>query len=325
MTTQLVSGGFGFLGSHLTERLLADGDDVRVVDDLRSSPLPLSQLQMEMGAAYARVEFWQEAIEFYARRGQGGIPVQAIYHLASPVGPAGILPHSGRIVQQIVDSTYAVIRLALMHGCRLIYVSTSEIYNVGGLCSETTPCVVEIARPSARLEYALGKLAGEIAVLNTPGLDAVIVRPFNLTGRRQSSVGGFVTPRFVQQALAGEALTVFGSGNQLRAFTHVSDAVDGLILAAQKGEGGQAYNIGNPANRIRILELAEKVIELTGSASGITFTDGKKVYGPAYAEASDKYPDSAKAIKLLGWTPRYGVDDTIRDVIEYEKGKLHVH
>lgn len=318
----IISGACGFLGSHLMERLLADGKTVYAVDDLRSSPLSIDDLIAEIGSAWSNVVFRQESIEYFALRGQNGVKAETIFHLAAPVGPAGILQHRGQIVRQIVDSTYAAIELSLIHRCRLVYVSTSEIYNVGGLCTEDMDCVVPVSRPSARLEYAIAKMAGEIAVLNTPELDAVVVRPFNLTGPRQSPVGGFVTPIFVQAALSNAPLPVFNNGNQQRAFTHVNDAVQGLLLAGTKGEQGQAYNIGNPANRIHILELAEKVIELTGSSSKITFTDGKKVYGSDYVEASDKYPSADKAIKLLGWQPRYDLDATILDVIAYERSKL---
>jgi UDP-glucose 4-epimerase len=328
--TILISGGAGFLGSHLTERLLEDRFDVRVVDDLRSSVLTREAWQDELGPVWDRLEFYQESIQLHQRRGSGNERLTGIFHLAAPVGPAGILPFAGNIIKEIVDGTYAVIDLALRSKCRLVYVSTSEVYNGGedGLCSETTPCIVPLDKPSARLEYAAGKIAGEIAVMNTPDLDWIVIRPFNISGARQSSKGGFVLPRFVQQALAGQPLTVFGDGSQRRAFTHVADIVDGLVLAMERGKSGQAYNLGNPANRKTIKQLAATVILSTPLANlrePYCFTDGKAVYGPAYAEAADKFPNADKAMTELGWTPTRSIDETVRDVIEYERNKLHEH
>lgn len=331
--TTLVTGGAGFIGGHLIERLLTHNHDVRVVDDLSSSPMPWEALRDELAAAHPgypammyRCQFWQENISFYAMRGQNSERLDGIYHLASPVGPAGILDQAGRIADKIVAHTMAVISLALMHKCRLVYVSTSEIYGggVNGLCREDTPCIVPISNPSARLEYAIGKLAGEIAVLNTPGLDAVIVRPFNVAGPRQSGKGGFVLPRFVEQALSAQPLTVFGDGSQVRAFTHVKDIAEGLVRAMERGKSGQAYNLGNPANRTVISMLASSVMQAAGAdPSNVVYLDGKEVYGPAYAEASDKYPDADKAMKELDWNPQYSLREIVQGVIDYERSKVH--
>jgi UDP-glucose 4-epimerase len=173
---------------------------------------------------------------------------------------------------------------------------------------------------SARLEYAVGKLAAETVLLNlcrAQGLDGLIVRPFNITGPRQSGMGGFVLPRFVGQALAGEDLTVFGDGRQVRAFTHVRDMALGLIHAMRRGAVGEVYNLGNPENRCSILELAEHVREVTGSASGIRFVDPREIYGPLYAEAHDKFPDAAKARRDIDWLSAFGLRDTIDETFRY--------
>ena len=328
--TILISGGLGFVGSHLTERLLQERNDICVVDNLVSSPLMPEAYKVLWGERWTLLDYREMSLQSYEiafdDRALG-----AIYHLASPVGPAGVLPLRGYIIREIVDATYSAIELALRHKCRLVYVSSSEVYGGGveGLCREDMSCVVPIANPSARLEYAIGKLAGEIAVLNTPGLDTVIVRPFNVAGPRQSSKGGFVLPRFVQQALAGEPLTVFGDGSQVRAFTHVADIVDGLILAMQEGKAGEAYNLGNPENKTTILNLAHLVGEamdwpMSSLPATIHFLDGREVYGPDYREANDKWPDATKAITELGWTPKYSIEQTIQDVITYERSRVHV-
>ena len=317
----LVTGGAGFIGGHLVERLLTDGHQVHVVDDLSSNPIPLEQLLHELDHP-ARLGIWTVPIEDFVsdhRRGTG--TYDAIFHLASPVGPAGILPHAGKIVQQVVDDTYRVIALAKQTGARLIDVSTSEVYGggQGGLCREDMRYHIP-AQMTARVEYAVAKLAAEAAILNTPDLDAVIVRPFNVAGPRQSATGGFVLPRFVGQALGGGALTVFGTGGQVRAFTHVTDIADGLVRAWLMGTRRTVYNLGNPANRTTILALAERVIGQVGRGT-ISYTSGQTVYGSAYAEADDKWPDSDKARHELDWQPERDIETTIRDVIAYEQVK----
>lgn len=319
MTKILVTGGFGFLGSHLIEGLLLDSNNyVHVVDNLSTSPLPLEFLLDELGRP-ARLTYSICSVAEYC---QSSVPrYDEIYHLASIVGPAGVIPHMGNIVKSIVDDTYYLMRIALESGARLIDVSTSEIYGGGqeGFCSESLPRIVP-AKTSARLEYAVGKLASETALLNTcqvTNLNALIVRPFNISGPRQSGKGGFVLPRFVAAALRDQALTVFGDGQQIRAFTHVKDIADGIVLVAEKGKRGEAYNLGNPDNRCTINELADAVIRITGSNGNKVYVDPKTIYGPLYEEANDKFPDARKIMTELGWRPQYSRDQTIQQTATY--------
>jgi len=317
----LVTGGFGFIGSHLVERLLEDPDNqVHVVDNLSSSPLPLDRLLSEIRPAQNLSYDIQSVTDYCATEGQFA-SFDEIYHLASVVGPAGVLPHAGRIVQSTVDDTYALIDLALRNDAKLVDVSTSEVYGGGreGLCREDFSKIVP-AESTVRLEYAVAKLAGEIALINTAKvrpLRCSIVRPFNIAGPRQSGRGGFVLPRFIAQALRGQPLTVFGNGSQIRAFTHVADIVQGLVLVMTRGSNGEAYNLGNPENRLSILELANMVTTIAGSTSSIQFVDPRTLYGNLYAEANDKFPDAAKSINELCWQPTYSVATTIQDTMEY--------
>lgn len=316
----LVTGGLGFIGSHLVERLLEDGERVHVVDNLSSAAVAPMRFVRQLPDA---TRFTFDICDLHTWRKD--MPITQIYHLAAPVGPAGVLKHTGRIISQIVRDTYHVAALALEHGAKLVDVSTSEVYGGGqnGLCKEDMPRIIQ-AETSARLEYAIGKLAGETAIINLAqmaALDYVIIRPFNVAGPRQKEDGGFVLPRFVRQALNGEPLTVFGTGKQVRAFTHVRDIVEGLVLAMEKGGG--VYNLGNPRNRITILELAGKVVMQTHSRSEIGFTDGRSVYGPLYAEAVDKYPSADKAMRELGWKPCRSIEQTIADVIADCRPHLH--
>jgi nucleoside-diphosphate-sugar epimerase len=121
-----------------------------------------------------------------------------------------------------------------------------------------------------------------------------------------------VLPRFIQQASANLDITVFGDGSALRAFTHVRDMVGGIQLTMERGRPGEAYNVGNPHNKTSILELAKMVIRILESESRIVFMDGKKVYGPLYEEANNKFPDATKAMTELGWTPEFDIEQTIR-------------
>lgn len=324
MTKILVTGGFGFIGSHLVEILLKDTNcQVHVVDDLSSSPLPLERLLEELKHSEGRLTYDICTVAEYCRR-SADTPVQQIYHLASIVGPAGVIPHIGKIVRSIVDDIYQIMELALRHHARLVDVSTSEVYGGGieGLCSEDMPKIVP-PRPSARLEYAVAKLAGETALINTcqvVNLRACIVRPFNVAGPRQSGKGGFVLPRFVWRAIHGLPLEVFGDGSQIRAFTHVRDIVSGLALAMENGQPGQVYNLGNPANRCSIMELANVVVRVADSSSDICFVDPKKIYGPLYEEANNKFPVSKKAFKELKWHPVRSRDETVADTVAYFSG-----
>lgn len=301
----LVTGGFGFIGYHLVERLLKEWHDVYVIDNLSNNAVNPRYRNFKQGNVEdLNTVFRDEHFD-------------EIYHLASPVGPAGVLAYAGEITRQIVNGTYAVMEKAQACSAKLVFVSTSEIYGGGnqGLCSETMPRTI-IADTSARLEYAVAKLAAETAIINTAtvkDLNAVIIRPFNVAGARQGARGGFVLPRFVRQAIAGEALTVFGTGQQVRAFTHVRDIVEGLLLAMGKGRSGECYNLGNPDNRTTVLGLAEMVVEQLGRGQ-ITFVDPKSIYGPLFAEAADKYPDATKAMTELGWRPVRKLNQIIQSV-----------
>ena len=324
----LVTGGFGFIGSHLVERLLERGECVHVVDNLKSCAVDMDFVnalaQKYSGALsyhydnvayFVKVPLWTGCNKDYI------LPnVTHIYHLASVVGPAGVLQHAGQIAHSIIRDTKLLMDYAQRHGARLIDVSTSEVYGGinEGYCREDSPHIIS-NRPAPRVEYAAGKLAAEVAIRNACAagkLDAVIVRPFNVAGPRQSGRGGFVLPRFVGQALADLPLTVFGDGEQQRAFTHVSDIVDGLLLLAEAGTSGNVYNVGNPANRGTINQLADLVLTETGSTAGTVHVNPQLLYGDSYVEAPDKWPSAAR-IMDLGWWPRYTRGDTVRDVITW--------
>jgi nucleoside-diphosphate-sugar epimerase len=315
MPSYLVTGGLGFVGSHLTSVLLDDPEArVTVVDNLLQQVLPSEEVvgQIIRGRPGALEVLIESVAEFRSTR-----RFDAIFHLASVVGPAAVLKHAGHIIESVVRDTYTMIRLAQEQGARLVYISTSEVYGGGdhGFCEEDAPRVIR-GPASARQEYAAGKLACEVAIFNlcqALKLDAVVLRPFNISGVRQLGQGGFVLPRFVGQAILGLPLTVFGDGRQVRAFTDVRDVAFGIVVASQRGARGEVYNVGNPANRTSIHELAELVVKVTKTSSPIRLVDPATIYGEAYRDAPDKFPTSDR-LRALGWEPKWRLPQTIEAV-----------
>lgn len=325
--TALVTGGLGFLGSRLVQLLAQEGTVVHVVDDRSAGRWRISP----PGVWSAQHVIHETSVERYANDVlDGRLPrtsFNEIYHLASVVGPLGVLPHAGRIVPRVAADADLIARLAELAGARVVYASTSEIY--GGdrdvrrsvPCAESDPRVVP-AEPTARLEYAVAKLAAEISLVNATRagrIEAVVVRPFNVAGPGQSAAGGFVLPRFVRQALTGVPLTVYDDGLAVRAFTHVDDVAEGVVRAARQGAPGRAYNLGRAENRTTIRALAELVIAATGSRSEIVHVDPRQLHGPAFAEAPDKIPDAARARSELGWAPHRDLETVVGDTVAWER------
>ncbi len=291
------------------------------MDNLTSNPVAPERLLAELGDT-ARLTFDGCSIaEYFA--GEPG-DFDAIVHLASPVGPAGVLKHGGRMVSMIVADCYLLADYAVEQGARLVNVSTSEVYGGGrdGLCEEDDPKIVP-AETSFRLEYAVAKLAAETALMNLharDGLDVVTIRPFNVAGPRQSGEGGFVLPRFLAQAMVDLPLTIFGTGKARRAFTHVLDMAHGIVRALHRGRAGAAYNLGNHRNILTVDDLADMVLEITGSSSAKEYIDPTEVYGAHFVEANDKFPAAGRAITELGWRAHRQVGDIVVDTHEYMKG-----
>jgi UDP-glucose 4-epimerase len=315
----LVTGGFGFLGGHLVEQLLRRGaKSIHVVDDLSSNPVAVDVLLSELPHTEA-LTYDLEPVRTYLEGSPDRFDV--IFHLASVVGPAGVIRHGGRIVSSIVEDTYRLADYALDHHARLVDISTSEVYGGGreGLCAEDDNKIVP-ANTSFRLEYAVAKLAAETALINLQsrdGLDVVVVRPFNIAGPRQSGEGGFVLPRFLAQARLGLPLTIFGNGEARRAFSHVEDLADGILRAADRGLPGTAYNLGNHENLVTVNDLADCVLRVTNSDSKKEYVDPTTIYGSSFVEANDKFPAAGRAISELGWKPEKGIEEIVSDTWDY--------
>lgn len=305
----VVTGGLGFLGSHLVHRLLDEDFDVLVIDDVSNDA--------DWSSLVSGARIWRRSIFDV-----DGPPADVIFHLASPVGPVGVLHVAGQIASQIVNGAALVADWAMQSGAVLVDVSTSEVYGPrpDAVCREAEDCIFG-PDTSARKEYTVGKLAAETMLRNRPGLDVRIVRPFNIAGPRQSEWGGFVVPTFIRQALAGEPLTVHQPGHQRRAFTHVSDVVEGMLLAVSRGHRGGFWNLGNPANVTTMLQLAHEVIELTGSSSHPVIMDPASIH-EGYAPAAEKIPDITKAGTELAWWPRIGRRQILQECIGWSRSEL---
>lgn len=295
----VITGGLGFIGSFLAEAYRDQGHSVAVIDNLSANVVE-------------QIDGVHNMRGFDADLALEVAPADLIVHCASPVGAVGILSKSGHISSEISRTTSAVCEAAKKWRSPLVNISTSEVYGFSGVYSETDDIRVPF-KHSARIEYAVGKLAAEYTV-KLRDIPSLTIRPFNVAGPRQTSSKGFVVPTFVEQALEGTPLTVFYPGTQERSFTAVSDIVRFVVGLHPDQIDGQIVNVGNPANRTTILDLARLVIETTGSSSGLVETTGQAVHGSQYEEAEGtvKVPDISLA-RSLGWEPRVGLSDLIKE------------
>lgn len=323
----LVTGGAGFIGTHLINKLVRryKNPSIDIIDNLSNSSLP--ERRQEFFRKHG-INFFKSSVEefnFPAAR-----HYDYIYHLASPVGPAGVLKYAGQMGAIILNGALKMSDIALRDKARLLIVSTSEVY--GQNPANDKPQREDIhkvvpARVTVRLEYGVGKLLTEIALLNLSKVKPLLVnfiRPFNIVGPYQNGEAGFVLPRFVEAALKNEPITVFGDGTQKRTFTHVSDIVRAFLMLMESDCVGKIYNVGNPENVQSIRQVAEKVVAMSGSRSEIRFVDPKTIYGPLYEEAWNKIPDISAISNDLGWRPTYSFDDIMGEYVDFARGKIDI-
>lgn len=312
----IVTGGLGFIGSHVVDGLLGAGHDVEIIDSMVGAVTDGREYD-----AHTRCIVHRVSINDYFESGRDFSGADRVIHAASLVGPAGILQYQGRLGGEIVAAAQQVIDGCLEAGASLCTFSSAEVYGRSGLLSERDPIVVP-AHYNARIEYAIAKTLTEAMTINSRahGLECVVVRPFNVAGPRQSRAGGFVLPTFVQQALDGIPLTVFAGGTQTRAFLAASElsrfVVDHLDAAFESGD--PIFNLGNPDNAVSVWALAERVVALLESSSPLEHRDAREIHGPLYEEAEsfEKLPVLGAAASV-GWQPRLGLDDLILETAEY--------
>jgi nucleoside-diphosphate-sugar epimerase len=317
----LITGGIGFIGSHCVEKWKKMNYEIFIIDNLSSNALdPSSPIFDNCDVIF------EDILNVDINK----LPkFDIVLHLASPVGPVGVLKHSGKMASIIIDDIYWAINAAKHNNCPLVFVSTSEIYghrDEKTYLKENDPKIL-VGDFTVRNEYAIAKLLSEIAIVNTSKIDESfkyqIIRPFNVTGKYQLPDGGFVIPRFMDQAINDQDITVYYDGLQLRAFTWVKDIVEGIYLTsvAPEEHWNKEWNIGNEKNEETILYLAEKVKEISGSKSNIINIDPVKLHGKLFSEAPEKIPNSEKIKSLLGWKPTKDVDEIIEEVFNFFKNK----
>lgn len=305
----LVTGGLGFIGYHLSEALLRSdpGCDLTIVDNLSSTRLDYSSL-------VNRADIQVEDLRTYQPENSS---FDDIYHLASPVGSLGILERHGFIANDILELAQAANRIASNSGANLLYLSSSEVYGHDGAHAESIDLVVP-DRHGTRMEYALGKLTAEHVLMNLADgskHSVRIVRPFNVVGRWQSKALGFVIPAFFEAALADEPLLVHGNGEQTRSFCDVDDLVNGLIAVQTLGHSRKIYNVGNPANRTTILQLAKNIKTLCRSNSPVQLIDPNQRYGAKYLEAYNKMPVIDRVTEDTGWLPKADLTTILEKIL----------
>lgn len=316
MSAVLITGGAGFIGSHLAERLVGDGHQVVVVDDLSTGRRDNIAHLVDGGA----VELVQGSIldRELMDRLIGGCEV--LFHLAAAVGVRLIVDNPLLGLSTNIHGTEVVLDSAWRNGARVLLASTSEVYgkNTADALSEDDDRILGSPLKS-RWSYAEAKAVDESLAFTywqQRGVAAVIVRLFNTVGPRQTGRYGMVIPRFVEQALRDEPLTVYGDGRQTRCFCHVGDVVDALVaLVGHPDASGKVFNLGRP-DEVSIRELAERVIALTGSRSQIRHVPYQEAYGEGFEDMQRRVPDISRARALVGFDPQVGLDEILRMVID---------
>ena len=315
----LITGGAGFIGSHLAEALIEAGHQVMVIDDLSTGSFDnIAHLKGQAGFRYTIDTVLNEPVlaELVDQ-------CDVVYHLAAAVGVRLIVEAPVRTLETNVHGTEVVLKAAAKKQRLVVVASTSEVYGK----SDAVPFREDgdIALGSTvkhRWAYACSKALDEFLALaywKEKRLPVVIVRFFNTVGPRQTGRYGMVVPNFVRQALAGEPITVFGDGKQTRCFTYVGDVVGALTaIVAREEAHGNVYNVGN-TEEVSIYALAERVKALTKSASPIVNIPYDQAYESGFEDMPRRVPDLTKIRALIGYEPQVSLDEILRRVIEYHR------
>lgn len=322
MNRALITGGAGFIGSHLAETILERGGHVTLIDDLSTGTL--ANIQHLLG--HPRLRFANESITNEMVLDRLVSECDVIFHMAAAVGVRLIIQEPVHTIETNVMGTEIVLKTALRYRARVLIASTSEVYGKSGKVPFNEDDDVVLGPTSRhRWAYAASKMVDEFLALayhHERGLPVTIFRLFNTVGPRQTGRYGMVIPRLVQQALRGEVLTVYGDGSQSRCFCNVADSVRGIVGLADAPQAvGQVFNIGS-TDEITILDLARRTLALVrGSDAGwwdhITFIPYAEAYAAGFEDMQRRVPDTAKIRETIGWTPELTLDETLQQVIGF--------
>jgi UDP-glucose 4-epimerase len=317
----LITGGAGFIGSHLSDLYISRGDEVFCIDDLSTG-------------SFQNIAHLKGHPQFrYTIDSVHNVPVMAelidqcdvVFHLAAAVGVKLIVESPVRTIETNVRGTEVVLAQANKKKKKVLVASTSEVY---GLSSEVPfredGNLVMGATTKGRWSYACSKAIDEFLALaywREKKLPTVVVRLFNTVGPRQTGQYGMVIPTFVKQALSGRPLTVYGDGSQTRCFGYVQDVVGALVALMDKDEAvGEVFNIGS-SEEVSIMQLAERVKQLTGSKSEIVTVPYDEAYEEGFEDMPRRVPDTSKVSALTGFKPTVTLDEILQSVIEYYSGR----
>ncbi len=312
----LITGGAGFIGSHLADALLARGDHVVAVDNISTGRLE----NVEKAAGHPGFRFVQGSVLDELLVDELVHECDIVVHLAAAVGVRLIVEQPLRSFTTNIRGSEIVIEAAHRYRRKIVVTSTSEIYGK----NDNVPLVEGADRvlgtPTvARWAYSTAKAVDEIlayAYHRERGLPSIVVRLFNTVGERQTPAYGMVIPRLVRQAVMGEALTVFGDGTQTRSFCHVSDVVDALVRLLDEPEAvGEVFNVGSQ-EEISIFDLARLIVARTGSTSPINLIPYEEAYEEGFEDMPRRVPDTTRLRRLTGWTPTKTLDDILAETID---------
>ena len=320
-TTHLITGGAGFIGSHLTEVLLARGDHVLALDDLSTGSLD----NIRVALSHPAYRLSEGSVSDTRTVGELAAQAQTVFHLAAAVGVQLIVEHPVHTIVTNVMGTEVVLDAARQYGCRVVLASSSEVYGKGAKVPFSEDDDVLLGPTSrSRWSYAASKMVDEFLALayqREHGVSVIVARLFNTIGPRQTGRYGMVVPRLTRQALAGEPLTVYGDGTQSRCFCDVRDVVEALLgLAAHGDADGAVFNVGS-TQEITIDALARRIRALAASRSDIVYVPYDVAYAAGFEDMQRRVPDTARLSRLTGWQPRRSLDETLHAVIAYERGR----
>ncbi|MGD9009128.1 MAG: GDP-mannose 4,6-dehydratase [Desulfobacteraceae bacterium] len=323
----LITGGAGFIGSHLAEAYLKRGDEVYIIDDLSTGSLDNISHLKETSSYQKRLFVHIDTILNRDTLLELVGTCDVVHHLAAAVGVRYILEHPMESITANIQGTEIVLDLCNKFKKKVLIASTSEVYG-----KHTHAPLIEtdniIYGPSSkfRWSYAASKLMDEFMALayhRTTGLPVTVVRLFNTVGPRQTGTYGMVIPRFVSQALKNEPLTVYGDGNQTRTFTYVQDVVWGLMeLIEHQDAFGEVFNIGG-TEEISILKLAESIIAATGSTSTIELIPYDKAFGKDFEDMQRRVPSVEKISRLAGFDPKTSLEAILTNVINFMRQRTN--